>query len=32
VNWGKEELTVDEFAEYQNAAFKADKEKFVERF
>ncbi|XP_060599518.1 sarcoplasmic calcium-binding protein-like isoform X1 [Ruditapes philippinarum] len=31
VNWGKEELTVDEFAEYQNAAFKADKEKFVER-
>jgi hypothetical protein len=31
VNWGKEELTVDEFVEYQNAAFKADKEKFVER-
>jgi hypothetical protein len=29
--WGKKEITVDEFLEKQNAAFKANKEAFVAR-
>ncbi|XP_053374299.1 sarcoplasmic calcium-binding protein-like [Mercenaria mercenaria] len=31
VMWGSQEITVDQFIERQNAAFKADKEKFIER-
>lgn len=31
VLWGKDELTADEFVELNNAAFKADKNKFIER-
>lgn len=31
VMWGQDEITADEFVEKNNAAFKADKNKFIER-